>query len=308
MNWFQTEECFNYYNNLSFLEAFRFEVKRENEVKGSIVGYIQKDGGKLKQFFSRRAIINGGPYLADDITEAEISELIKSCKSGLKRKCIYIETRNFEDYSKYKEVFKNAGFKYEPHFNFRINLTPNIDFISNFSQNHKRSIKTALRNGAIINDNPTHEDIHEYYAILSSLYANRVKTPLFPEEFFQGLASIGKIITISNSERKVIGGIAMAEQSGETCYEWFVCGDDMNYKCLHPSTVATYAGIQYAHDNGYKFFDFMGAGTPNDGGYGVREFKAKFGGDLVEYGRFKCILNNSLYRIGVYYINRIRRK
>lgn len=31
----------------------------------------------------------------------------------------------------------------------------------------------------------------------------------------------------------------------------------------------------------------MGAGVPNDGGYGVRDFKAKFGGELVEYGRFK---------------------
>ncbi len=29
-------------------------------LKGVIAGYIQKDGGKVKQFFSRRAIVNGG--------------------------------------------------------------------------------------------------------------------------------------------------------------------------------------------------------------------------------------------------------
>ena len=42
----------------------------------------------------------------------------------------------------------------------------------------------------------------------------------------------------------------------------------------------------------------MGAGAPGDGGYGVRDFKAKFGGELVEYGRFKYVCNPVLYAIG----------
>lgn len=299
MNWFQTDECYDFYKSLPFLEAFKFEVKRDGEVKGKIVGYIQKDGGKLKQFFSRRAIINGGPYLAEDITDAEVVELLERCKSGLKGKCIYFETRNFEDYDKYKETFQNVGFVYEPHYNFMIRFDSESDYFSNFSQNHKRSIKSALRDGVIINDIPSKEEIHKFYSVLSDLYEKKVKTPLFPESFFQELAVIGKLITVSDNCNKIIGGIAMATSAGDTCYEWFVCGNDTNYKKLHPSTIATYAGIKYAYENGYKAFDMMGAGAPGDGGYGVRDFKAKFGGELVEYGRFKCILNRPLYYIGV---------
>ena len=41
----------------------------------------------------------------------------------------------------------------------------------------------------------------------------------------------------------------------------------------------------------------MGAGKPNES-YGVRDFKAKFGGQLVEHGRFLLILNHVLYQIG----------
>lgn len=298
MNWFQTDECYDFYKSLPYLEAFKFEVERDGEVKGRIVGYIQKDGGKLKQFFSRRSIINGGPYLAEDITDTEVAELLERCKSGLKGKCIYIETRNFEDYSKYKDIFRSARFNYEPHYNFKILFDNKSEYFANFSQNHKRSIKSALRNGVIINNNPTKEEIHEFYSVLSDLYEKKVKTPLFPESFFQKLAVVGKVITVSDNCHKIIGGIAMAILPDDTCYEWFVCGDDTKFKKLHPSTIATYSGIKYAYENGYTAFDFMGAGAPGDGGYGVRDFKAKFGGELVECGRFKCLLSPVLYKIG----------
>jgi len=41
----------------------------------------------------------------------------------------------------------------------------------------------------------------------------------------------------------------------------------------------------------------MGAGKLDEE-YGVREFKEKFGGKLVEYGRFICVNNRLLYQLG----------
>jgi len=81
-------------------------------------------------------------------------------------------------------------------------------------------------------------------------------------------------------------------------YEWFVCGLDGEYKKIFPSTLATWAAIQFATENGFEYFDMMGAGKPDED-YGVREFKARFGGKLVEYGRFEIILHKFLYKIGV---------
>jgi serine/alanine adding enzyme len=43
--------------------------------------------------------------------------------------------------------------------------------------------------------------------------------------------------------------------------------------------------LQWGAENGYRLYDFGGAGKPGEV-YGVRDFKAKFGGRLVEYGRF----------------------
>lgn len=307
-NWFQTDDCLNFYKSLGFIEAFEFDVKRDNIVKGRIVGYIQKDGGKLKQFFSRRAIINGGPMLAEDITEEEIQVLLSKCKNSLKGKAIYVESRNFKDYSRFKQIFEGCGWKYDPHYNFIIKFNKQADSITRYSQNHRRSIKSSIKNGAIIDECPSIQDIEGFYKCLNNLYREKVKTPLFPYTFFEKLNNIGKIIVVKSADGMVIGGIAMAIQNGEICYEWFVCGDDVNYKKYHPSTLATYAGIRFAEVNNYKLFDFMGAGTPGDGGYGVRDFKAKFGGELVEYGRFKYILNPILYKIGTIGVKLMKRK
>jgi len=41
----------------------------------------------------------------------------------------------------------------------------------------------------------------------------------------------------------------------------------------------------------------MGAGKPDED-YGVREFKSKFGGELVNYGRFIRINNPFYYKLG----------
>ena len=76
------------------------------------------------------------------------------------------------------------------------------------------------------------------------------------------------------------------------------CGKDGVYPHVFPSCYATYAGIKYAAEHGCERFDMMGAGKPDEA-YGVRDFKAKFGGSEVEHGRFLCVTKPLLYKIGV---------
>ena len=297
-NWFQTDECLEFYRSLGFVEAFECSVKRGNETKGRIVGYIQKDGGKLKSFLSRRAVINGGPMLSEDISEEELKQLLDSCRQMLKGRAIYVETRNFEDFGKFKNVFEDEGWKYEPHYNFQID-TSNVETVEeHLGKSRKRDIRTSLRDGASFSEAANVEEVGELYGILEKLYFTKVKTPLFPIEFFDKLYSSdwGKIFVVRYGGR-VVGGTVCA-CDGDTVYEWFACGEDGISKSVFPSTLATYAGIMYAAEHGHRRFDMMGAGAPGDGGYGVRDFKAKFGGELVEHGRFKCILNPMLYKVG----------
>lgn len=297
-NFFQTSSCYEFYKSFSFLEAFCLGVTEDLILKGVIVGYIQKDGGWLKQVFSKRAVIIGGPLLANDISNYAVTILLEQLKRKLKNRSIYIETRNFNDYSKYIDIFAKSGFNYNAHLNFHIN-TSSLEIVNaNLSKSRKRDIKASCRDGASFLETPTLNQVRDYYEILDELYRTKIRTPLFPFEFFEKLynSSFSKFLLVMLDD-KVIGGTVCVVWNNKVMYEWFAGGMDRQYRKYFPSTLATYLGIKSASENGISMFDMMGAGKP-DKSYGVRDFKAKFGGKLVEHGRFIHIVNPILYKIG----------
>lgn len=297
--WFQGADAYNFYASLPDLfEPFVYAVENGGLLKGVIVGYVTHEKNALKQFFTRRAIIIGGPAIADNITDEELALLLNTAKSKLKHKAIYIETRNFNDYSKWRIVFEKCGFEYEEHLNFHVDTTSEDVVNANLGKSRKRDIRTSFRDGAIIVENPTLEQVKSYYEILLNLYKTKVKTPLLSFEFFQKLweHKDGRFLLVE-LDGDIIGGTVCVEEKNKCLYEWFVCGKDGESKSIFPSSVATYAGIKYAMEHGCARFDMMGAGAPTES-YGVRDFKAKFGGRLVEHGRFCYVCRPLLYQIG----------
>ena len=323
--WFQTKEAYEFYAALSselIPFAFGIEECRGDEAMrqlgdkdgrrlvGVVVGYITRERNALKQFFTRRAIIIGGPLLAEDATAEEITALLNAVKklqrsdlqpvgrSTAKRSTglspIYIETRNFHDYSRWKEVFQKSGFAYQPHYDIHVHSNAQHQM----SERRQRELKRAIKNGATVAQAQSEQEIRDWYQILSQLYREKVRTPLFSEKFFLRFYrnGVGKYLLVKY-QGKIIGGMMCPILKGKAVYEWYVCGMDEEYRELYPSVVATHAAIEYAKQNDIPLFDFMGAGEP-DIPYGVRDFKMEFGGELVEYGRFLCVRKPLLYWIG----------
>lgn len=297
--WFQTPEAYRFYESVhNEIAPFAYGVERSGELYALCVGYITKEKNIIKQFFTRRAIIIGGPVIADNAEEQDVEQLLRAMIVELTSQAIYIETRNFNDYSCWKQVFERCGFSYQQHLNFHVDTTSLEIIESRIGKNRKRDIKTSLRDGATIVEKPTLEQVREYYLLLKHLYTTKIKTPLFSLSFFEHLYAQpnGRFILVElNGE--IIGGTVCVELPGKCLYEWFVCGRDGEWKSIFPSSLATYAGIRYAAEHGCKRFDMMGAGKPNEA-YGVRDFKARFGGEQVEHGRFLCIRKLLLYLIG----------
>ena len=297
--WFQSAEAYNFYASLPDLfEPFVFAVENGGALKGIIVGYITREKNALKQFFTRRAIIIGGPALAGDITDEELICLLNTAKSALQQKVIYIETRNFNDYSKWRTVFEKCGFEYEPHLNFHVDCTDWQKAEANIGKHRKKYIRLSLRDGASIVENPTIDQVKEYYTVLEELYRTKVKMPLLSFEFFKKLyeSSSCKFMLIKY-DGHIVGGSTCVTLKDRSVYEWYACGKDGVFKNIHPSSLTKYAGMKYASENGFKIFDMMGAGKPDEE-YGVRDFKAEFGGKLVEHGRFCYVCKPLLYQIG----------
>lgn len=297
-SFFSTPECNTFYQSLTFIKPFFFGVEQDNKLVGIMSGYIISEGGRIKQYMSRRAIVPGGLLLSNTCSSEAIQTLLNRTKQELRKQAIYIEIRNYNDYTKYSCAIQSAGFLYQPHLNFHV-VTSDVDFaLKQLNSTKRRDIKVSRKEGAevILVENET--DLKDYYNLLVHLYKTKVKTPLFPYEFFKQLSRLpeGRIFVVKHQGR-VLGGSVCVELPNRVLYEWFVCGLDREIKNVYPSTLATWGAIEYAATHNISRFDMMGAGKPNEG-YGVREFKSKFGGELVEYGRFSHVCNPLLFFIG----------
>lgn len=299
-NWFQTPEAYDFFAaQPDLFLPFVVAVENADQLIGVCVGYVTVEKNPLKNFATRRAIIVGGPALAADCSMEGVQTLMKQVICQCKKLgAIYIETRNFSDYSPWRSAFEVAGFLYEEHLNFHLDCSDEDALLKQMHESRRRQVKKGLKNGAVIEEASSEEEVLEYYQILLHLYRTKVKTPLFPQSFFLKFyrQDCGKFLLIKY-DNHVIGGIMCPMLTGNTIYEWFVCGQDEQYKDQYPSVLATYAAMLYGAQHDMPKFDFMGAGKPGDG-YGVRVFKERFGGELVEHGRYKFICKPLLYKCG----------
>ena len=300
-NIFQTPAMCDFYASGDSGRLRVVGVEENDTLKGVVACMIFSEGSGLKKRLTSRAVINGGPLLADDISSEALTRLLQFIASEVARDCVYVETRNYNDYSRWKKVFETCGFDYEPHYNFHID-TSEKEVEKRFDKSRRKRIRKALESGATISEDLIH--LPAFYEILSDLYHTKVRKPLPAFKVFQQLTDtpMAKCFFVLDPEGKTIGGQLMLTLDHRVAYAWYCCGLDQEYRDLHPSIMANYAAIRYAANQGFGRFDMMGAGKPGDK-YGVREFKAQFGGELVEHGRFLHVNRRLVYSLGKLYVN-----
>ena len=293
---YQSYSFYNLFNSISGLSADVFAIEEAFQIKALCVVTIQKEPGILG-FFSRRAIIYGGPIVEPNC-ELFLDYLLTSINVEIKKKVIYSEIRNLNDYTVFKEIFKKNSWDYLPYQNFIIDCSDKDLVLRKLSNNRIRQIRKAISNGVKLKVAENLSEVREFYAILKDLYTFKIKKPLLPRIFFEEFfnRNIGKYLLVVFQD-SVIGGIMCPIIEGRCIYEYYVAGLDDEYRDLFPSVMATWSAIDYANKNKIPLFDFMGAGNKEET-YGVRDFKARFGGKQIEYGRFLKINNLFLYKLG----------
>lgn len=305
-NVFQTPDMYDLFQATKNYQPFTAAVLDKFEkIVGIVNVVVQRENPGALGYFSSRAVVWGGPLV--DGSSTQNSQIILDCLleamiAKLKNKSIYIQFRNLFDLNAFSRVFARHGFKQLEHLNYIVETNDANATMKRISKSKVRQIKKSLEAGAKIIEPESLEQVKEFYGLLSHLYKTKVKMPLPDWSFFENFyelskrALLGKYFLIEYQD-EIIGGIMCPITPNKYIYEWYVCGLDQKYKEVFPSILATWAPIAYANANGIAGFDFLGAGKP-DKDYGVREFKSKFGGGLVAFGRFERINHPLLHKMG----------
>jgi hypothetical protein len=101
-----------------------------------------------------------------------------------------------------------------------------------------------------------------------------------------------RVQSTDNSQfyRQKLKDLRFSTLNSQFFYDWYRASTNEQIEGIYPSVVSTWQAMQWIADMGGGRFDFMGAG-PRNKEYGVRNFKLKFGGELIpEYRYRKCLM------------------
>jgi serine/alanine adding enzyme len=243
-------------------------------------------GGPLRAWTSR-AVAYGGALCAGDATgAAALRAVLTGCRRRAGGQQLFTEVRHLSDAAGPGEAFRAAGFLHEEHLNYLIRLDrPEADLWRALSRSARQRVRSAERKGVVV------DEVHgaaadDAYALLALVY-RRARVPLASRSLFDaaravlGPRGMFRIVTARLGDR-VIGARFLLLYNGRVL-DWYA-GSDREHRSCSPNELLVWHTLRWGREHGFDLFDFGGAGRP-DQPYGPREFKAKFGGELVNFGR-----------------------
>jgi len=243
--------------------------------------------GGLRRFTTRNLAYGSVLCVPGVEGEEALKTLLNAYTFEVAGKPLFTELRNLSDMSNIQPILQDQGFTFEPHLNFLIDLQRPLDEIKrSMDRNVMANVRKAHRMGVVIEEIISPDRLPAAYAVLEQVY-KRIQVPLAPLSLFQSAFNILyphqmiKILVARVDDNYV--GTAIRLLYKDVIFAWYAGAlrDYSNYKA---HDLLNWHIIEWGAKNGFKTFDFGGAGKPGED-YGPRLFKQKFGGNLVNYGR-----------------------
>jgi len=270
---------------------------------------IQLFGGPLARLTSR-AVAYGGVLCADGEEGQEaLAALLRWHNRTAGRRFLFTELRHRSDTTALQPAFVACGYEHDQELNFLIDLNRPVEEIwRGLNRTARKNVRRAERDGLTAQEVTRAEELADFYALLRQVY-DAAQVPLADISLFQaafellqprGLARF----MLARSPQGVAGARVVLLYKG-VIFDWYA-GADRRLRNSRPNDFLVWHTLQWGATHGYHTFDFGGAGHP-DVPYGVRDFKAKFGGRLVNFGRERCVHSPRLLRLSEAGYNLLRR-
>jgi len=292
-NIFQTPEMMEVYKRTKRYEpVFLAVVDESDNVKAMLLAHVIREFEGLLGAFSARSIIQGGPlYVENEEGVAALQILTKHYDEIAKKKALYTEIRNCWDASSISNILNDMGYVYVDVLNFLINLNRAEEEIwRDIHKSRRKGINRAMKKGINIEEIHDKELIPIFYRIIEETY-KKAKIPLADVSLFE---SAFELMVPKNMAKFYLAkygdihiGVRVVLSYKGLIYDWYA-GALTKYLSMYVNELLVWQILKDGVKNGCRMFDFGGAGKPNEP-YGPREFKRRFGGQLVNFGRYKKI-------------------
>jgi len=261
---------------------------------------VRLAAGPLSRLTSRAIAYGGLLCVPGEEGQVALAALLRWHGQTSKHRFLFTEFRHRSDASSWRETMSGCGYEHEPELNFLVNIgRPVNDIWQGLNRTARKNVKRAKRDGLVVQEVNTPGELVEFYELLQQVYA-AAHVPLADISLFRAafeqLSPRGAARFVLARTPKGVAGARVVLLHNGTVFDWYA-GADREMRKSRPNDFLVWRTLAWGANNGYHTFDFGGAGHP-DVPYGVRDFKAKFGGQLVNYGRDRQAHSPGLLRIG----------
>ncbi len=201
---------------------------------------------------------------------------------------LFVELRNLCDLRGLEPVLSACGFSHEEHLNYLIGLNESPEgLLKSLGPRTRKNIRQGLRKGELcVAEVTENKDVARCYQLIRQSYG-AAGVPLADQSLFDAAFEIlyprgmCKFWIARVNGTDVAASVELLYK--DVMYGWYG-GVDRRYARYMPGELLMWHILTWGIEKGYRVYDFGGAGKPGEK-YGVRDFKAKFGGRLVAYGR-----------------------
>jgi serine/alanine adding enzyme len=300
-NIFQSPQIFQLYQHTNRYTPFLLaDINDQGEIECTFTYSLYK-GANIISLFLKRATTTGLPVAINSSAQKKMLSYL----SSFKNKPYHLLKITLDDeIIGFNSSSKEFGLQKEEHLNYIIDLDQNAeDLWKKISETRRKQIKRAEKRGLIIKIEDNVKNIKEVYDVLMHTYERNqlekedIDILINCNSYLSGHNNVKYFLAYVNES---LVGFRIVLIYKEYIYDWYA-GNLTDYQSYYPNDLLVWEVLKWGNTNGYTRFNFGGAGKPGVP-YGVREFKKRFGGRLVEYGYWTD--TNNLFKYVYQFLNR----
>jgi lipid II:glycine glycyltransferase (peptidoglycan interpeptide bridge formation enzyme) len=301
-NIFQTPEM---YQVFSRAKGYRPELRAAITEDGQPLALLQPvqvtlRNGPLRRLTTRAIVYGSILCTPDEAGKQALEAMLRQYIQVAGRESLFTQLRHQSDISDYRDVLDNCGFDYQDHLNYLIDLDgPTEEIFNRVGPRTRKHIRREIKKGELsVEEVNQPEQIKAFYALTQKSYQG-AHVPIADLSLFEAAFEILhprnmiKFWLVRLGDTYIASSVELTYK--DVVYGWYG-GVDRDYSSCTPTEFLTWHILKWGAEHGYRIYDFGGAGLPEEE-YGVRDFKSKFGGRLVCFGRSTVVHTPLLLRL-----------
>ena len=218
-----------------------------------------------------------------------VALLLQHHDGHMRRRTLFAEVRPF--FEQLAEIDPLVVEKYERlgYLNYELQLSQSEErLFEGLDPKCRNNVRSSMRRGLVVREVTPLSEIDRFYAMVSESYSGS-KVPLADRSLFE--SAFRKMpppicrLFIAEFEGEVAAAACFLAYKGRVVY-WYAGAKRI--KGIAAMALILWEAIMKYSIEGYEVFDFAGAGWEGEN-YGPGKFKAKFGGALTNFGRYRKV-------------------